>query len=541
MRAADDLRRGRDAAAGRSWTAARDALTEADAQAPLAADDLELLATSAYMLGRDEEFLAALERAHHAHLDEDRPLRAARTAFWIGMHLSLRGEMARGSGWVGRARRLVDAQERDCVEQGYLLMPQAFRMQFEGDGIAAAAIAARAAAIAERYDDRDLLALALHTQGHFLVESNRVADGLELLDEAMVAVMSGEVSPIPTGIVYCGAIIGCKHAYDPRRAREWTEALTRWCEGQPDLVAFTGRCLGHRAEILLLQGSWADAETEARRAAERAAGANNPSAVASAWCVVGDVARLRGRPDEAAAAYLEASRSGREPQPGLALLRLAQGDVESAAAMIRRVLGETESVVDRTELLPAFVEIMLACGNLEAARSGCAELEAVASDHPSAVLDAIVAHARGSVELALDAPAAALPRLRRAWRVWQDVGARYDAARARVLISTACAALGDRDAAALELREAREAFARLGARPDLARVDEGAAEHGLSARELEVLRLVATGRTNKAIAAELVLSERTVDRHVSNIFAKLGVGTRTAAAAYAFEHRLVGG
>jgi DNA-binding NarL/FixJ family response regulator len=536
-----DVRRGRDAVARRSWLDAHDALAEADTQTPLAADDLELLATAAYMLGRDEEFLAAMERAHHAHLGEGRPLRGARCGFWIGMHLSLRGEMARGSGWLGRAKRLVDAQEHDCVEQGYLLMPQAFRTQFEGDGIGAAAIAARAAAIAERYDDRDLLALALHTQGHFLVESNRVADGLELLDEAMVAVMSGEVSPIPTGIVYCGAIIGCKHAYDPRRAREWTEALTRWCEGQPDLVAFTGRCLGHRAEILLLQGAWDDALTEARRAAERAARANNPSAVATAWCVVGDVERLRGRADDAAAAYLEASRSGREPQPGLALLRLSQGDVEAAAAMIRRALGETESVVDRTELLPAFVEIMLACGNVEAARSGCEELESVASDHPSAVLDAIVAYARGSVELAEEAPAAALPRLRRAWHVWQDVGAPYDAARARVLVSDACRALGDRDAAALELREARETFARLGARPDLARIDEGAAEHGLTARELEVLRLVATGRTNRAIAAELVLSERTVDRHVSNIFVKLGVGTRTAAAAYAFEHRLVGG
>jgi DNA-binding CsgD family transcriptional regulator len=541
MSAVDDLRRGRDAVAGRSWAVARDALAAADARSPLAGDDLELLATAAYMLGRAEEFLAVLERAHHAHLDDGRSLRAARCGFWIGMHLSLQGEMGRGSGWLGRAKRLVDAQEQDCVEQGYLLMPHAFRTRFEGDGIAAAGIAARAAAIAERFGDRDLLALALHIQGHFLVESNRIADGLELLDEAMVAVTSGEVSPIPSGIVYCGAIIGCKHAYDPRRAREWTEALTRWCEGQSDLVAFTGRCLGHRAEILLLQGAWADAVTEARRAAERAGSANNPSAVANAWCVVGEVERLRGRVDEAAAAYMEASRSGREPQPGLALLRLAQGDVEAAAAMIRRALGETENVVDRTELLPAFVEIMLACGNLEAARSGCEELEAVAADHPSAVLDAIVAHARGSVELAEEAPAAALPRLRRAWHVWQEVGAPYDAARARVLISAACRELGDRDAAALELREAREAFARLGARPDLARIDEGAPEHGLTARELEVLRLVATGRTNRAIATELVLSERTVDRHVSNIFAKLGVGTRTAAAAYAFEHRLVGG
>ena len=541
MAAPDDLRRGREAVAARSWAQARDALTAADAVAPLTAEDLELLATAAFMLGRTDEFFEVLERAHEAHLEGGHPLRAARCAFWTGMHLSLRGEIGRGSGWLGRAKRLVDAEAEDCVEQGFMLMPLAFRAEAAGDRLGAAEIAGRAAALAQRFGDRDLLALSLHTQGNFLVEANRIAEGLGLLDEAMVIVTSGDVSPVPAGIVYCGAIIGCKHAYEPRRAQEWTEALSRWCEGQRDLVAFTGRCLGHRAEILFLQGAWEDAVDEARRAVDRAGRAMNPGAVASAWCVIGDVQRLRGCFDEATAAYREASRSGREPQPGLALLRLAQGDAEAAGAMIRRALGETDDVVERTELLPAFVEIMLSCGDAEAARGGCEELAEIAAGHGSEVLDAIVSYARGSVELAAGDPGQALPRLRRAWRVWQEVGAPYEAARARVLISGACRALGDEDAAGLELREAREAFARVGARADVARVDEGAAEHGLTARELEVLRLVATGRTNRAIAAELVLSERTVDRHLSNIFAKLGVGTRTAAAAYAFEHRLVGG
>ena len=246
MDAVDDLRRGREAVAGWSWADAFDALTAADARSPLEALDLELLGTSAYMLGRDDDCIVALERAHHAHLEEGRPLRSARCAFWTGMQLVLRGEMGRGTGWLGRAKRLVDAEAQECVEQGYLLMPQAFRHEAEGDRVGGAAIAAQAAAIAARFGDRDLLAMSLHIQGHFLVDANRIAEGLPLLDEAMVAVTSGEVSPIPSGIVYCGVILGCKHAYDPRRAREWTEALTRWCEGQRDLVAFTGRCLGHR-------------------------------------------------------------------------------------------------------------------------------------------------------------------------------------------------------------------------------------------------------------------------------------------------------
>jgi ATP/maltotriose-dependent transcriptional regulator MalT len=534
-----ELERGRAAVAGRSWREAHDALAAADAAAALAAADLELLATAAYMLGCDDEYLAVLERAHHAHLAAADALLAARCGFWMGMHLSLRGELGRGTGWLGRAKRLVDGHGEDCVERGLMLVPQAFRAEAEGDRPRAAELAGRAAAVAERFGDRDLLALALHVQGHFLVDDGHIAEGLALLDEAMVAVTSGEVAPIPSGIVYCGAIIGCKHAYDPRRAQEWTEALTRWCEGQHDLVAFSGRCLAHRAEILFLKGAWAEAVQEARRAVDRAARANNPGAVGEAWCLVGDVERLRGHPDAATAAYAEARRAGCEPQPGLALLRLAQGDPEAAGAAIRRALGETDEVPERTRLLPACAEIMLACGDVDAAGAACDELERVAAGHGSAVLGALVAQARAAVDLAGGDPAAALPPLRRAWRVWEEVGAPYEAARVRLLTGRAYRALGDGDAAELELREARAALERLGARVDQAGVDGGC--HGLTARELEVLRLVATGATTKAIAAELVLSERTVDRHLSNIFAKLGVGTRTAAAAYAFEHGLAGG
>jgi ATP/maltotriose-dependent transcriptional regulator MalT len=340
--------------------------------------------------------------------------------------------------------------------------------------------------------------------------------------------------------VYCGVILACQIAYEPRRAQEWTAALARWCESQPDMVAFSGRCHVHRAEIMQLKGAWSDALEEARCAADRAAQGSHRNALAGAAYVQGEVHRLRGAVEAAEAAYRDASRYGREAQPGLALLRLAQGNVDVAAATIRRVLGETQAPVDRVRLLPACVEIMLAAGELEAARAACDELDEAAAGHDVGVLRAIAAQARGAVDLAAGDAGAALPALRRAWRVWEEMEAPYEAARVRALMGAACRALGDHDTAALELEAARRVFAELGAGPDLAIIDGGAADsHGLTARELEVLRLVADGRTNKAIAAELVLSERTVDRHVSNILTKLGVASRAAATAFAYEHRLL--
>jgi DNA-binding CsgD family transcriptional regulator/tetratricopeptide (TPR) repeat protein len=359
--ATDELEWGRESYVRRAWVDAYESLSRADQESPLGAEDLELLATSAYMLGRDDD-MSGMERAYHVYLSAGEALRAARCAFWVGMHLSIRGEMGRGTGWLGRSQRLVEREGRECVEQGYLKLPLMFQQEAAGDYEAAAAIAAEAAEIGERFRDADLFALAVQAQGIFLIKHGRVEEGLGLLDEAMVAVTAGELSPIVSGLVYCGMILGCQDAYELRRAQEWTAALTRWCKDQPDMVAFTGTCM--------------------------------------------------------------------------------------------------------------------------------------------------------------------VPRV-------------------RVLLGLACRTLGDEDTAALELEAARGDFANLGAAPDLARVDSLTHRaspvhvHGLTPREHEVLRLIAAGKTNKAIAAELVLSERTVDRHVSNIFTKLGLSSRAAATAYAYEHRLV--
>jgi ATP/maltotriose-dependent transcriptional regulator MalT len=523
---------------------AYESLSEADKSDPLGPEDLELLATAAYMIGSEDDYLGALERGHRAHLDAGQPLRAVRCAFWIGITLALRGETGRASGWLGRAQRMLDRVGSESVERGYLLLPVVFEQEASGDLEAAAATAGEAAAIGERFGDSDLFALAAHEHGHILIRSGQIKEGVGLLDEAMVAVTAGELSPIVSGIVYCGVILACQDAYEVRRAQEWTAALSDWCERQPDLVAFTGRCLVHRAEIMQLRGAWEEALEESQRARERCLQGENPGAAGEACYRQAEIHRLRGELHAAEEAYREASRHGREPQPGLALLRLAQGKSDAAEAAIRRVAMEATESGRRAGLLPAYVEIMLAAGDLGAARDASRELRSLADGHDQGALGAMAAQAGGTVELAEGDAGAALASLRRAGEVWQQLDAPYEAARVRELVGLACRTLGDEDTAALELAASRATYTELGASSDLTRIVSltGAAPgeaHGLTERELEVLRLVAAGESNKAIAAELVLSGRTVDRHVSNIFAKLGVSSRAAATAYAYEHRLL--
>ncbi len=523
---------------------ARESLSSADEDDVLAAEDLESLAVAAYMLGRVDEFLGTLERAHQAYVGAGESRRAARAAVHLGINLAILGDVAQAGGWFGRAQRLVEREEADCPERGFLLLPLAFRHEAAGEYALVAEAAAEAASIGERFGDRDLFALGAHVHGNALIRLGRFEEGFRFLDEAMLAAIGGELSPIITGVVYCGAIAGCEEAYELRRAHEWTGALARWWEGQPELVAFTGRCLAHRAEILQLHGDWPAALVEARRARERCERAMNRRAAGQAAYQQAEVLRRQGEFAAAEAAYRDANACGREPQPGLALLRLAEGDARAAGAAIRRALAETVPPLARSRLLPAHVEIVVALGDLEEARSACRELAEIASAFPTAMLGAIAAYAQGSVELAAGDPHAALLTLRRALQVWQELGAPHEAARARVLVAVACRALEDEDTARLELEAARAVFEELAARPDLGRVDalmraDGDDVHGLSGRELEVLRLVAAGRTNREIAATLVLSEHTVARHVQNIFAKLRVSSRTAATAFAFEHDLV--
>jgi DNA-binding CsgD family transcriptional regulator len=541
----DQLESGRESYAARRWTEAYEFLSRADRATPLEAEDLELLATAAHMRGRHDEYVGVLGRAHHAYVERSERLRAVRCAFWIAVDLILRGEVGRATGWLGRARRLVGREGRDCVERGYLLLLLVFEQDAAGDYDAAIATVAEAAGIGERFGEADLFALAAQDRGILLIKQGRVVEGLALLDEAMVAVTAGELSPIANGLVYCGVIMGCQAAYDPRRAQEWTAALTRWCEEQPDMVSFTGTCLVHRAEIMQLGGAWAGALEEARQAGQRCEQASNRKGAAEALYREGEIHRLQGRFAAAEKAYASARRAGYEPQPGLALLRLAEGRGDAAAAAIRRLVAETSEPSNRAMFLPAYVEVALAVGDVEAARSASRELEEIAERWEGDMLAAMAAYARGSVDLAEGDARSALMALRDAEQAWRSLDAPYEATRVTVLVGLACRALGDEETAALELDAARSEFARLGARPDVARVDSLAPTgppgdvRGLTPRELEVLRLVAAGRSNREISAELVISEHTVARHLQNIFAKLGVSSRTAASAFAFSHHLV--
>jgi DNA-binding CsgD family transcriptional regulator len=536
----DELERGRESYASRAWLDAYTALSAADRAQPLEPDDLELLATAASMVGKMDDYLVLLERVHQARVDADEPLRAAQAAFWLGMTLAVRGEMGSAGGWFGRTARLVESVGEDCVERGLLLLPKVVQLEAGGDYDGAYEAAHAATEIGQRFGNPDLTAAGMQFEGMMRIKQGRIDDGLRLLDESMLVVTGQEVSPFIAGVVYCGVIACCEEAFEPRRAREWTDALTRWCDEQPQMVAFSGRCLAHRAGIMQLHGAWRDALEEARLARERCEQAMNYAATGQALYQQGELHRLQGDYDSAEVAYREASRFGREPQPGLALLRLAQGDVEAAQAALRRVLGETTEPLLRAVFLPAHAEIMLAADELDEARHASEELEEIAVSTGRPMLDAMAAYTRGAVDVAAGDAQAALAPLRRAAQRWQELDAPYEVARARALVGQACRELGDSDSATLELDAARATFEQLGAARDLARLTPtDGAPHGLSARELEVLRLVATGKSNREIAAELVVSEHTVARHVQNIFAKLGVSSRTAAASFAYEHRLV--
>lgn len=536
-----DLQRGRAAFDSRHWRQAADLLVEADRAHPLAADDLERLAWAYGLSGRNDLLIATLERVHDLQAAAANPLAAARAAFWAGMRLSFMGEMGRGTGWLGRAHRLLEQAAEDCVERGYLLIPRAHALMARKDPVAAGRVAHEAAAIGDRFGDPDLASLARTVEGQACIAAGRRDAGLALLDEAVLPACSGKLGPVVTGIVYCTVVSLCQRVWAIDRAREWCAALTAWCDAQPELVEFSVICRVHRSEILQLEGAWPRAIEEARRAANPLA---TPMDTAAACYQQAEILRLQGEFAAAEESYRQASRNGREPQPGLALLRLAEGRTDVAAAAIRQAVGAASEPFARARFLPAAVEILLAAGDLDGAEAAARDLQHIADDAGSDVLEAMAAHARGALCLARGEPSEAVEPLRTGFATWQRVGAPYLAARIRVLIAQALAALGDEDGAELERSAAVATFRDLGAVPDLERLTAATATpaptpFGLTAREIEVLRRVASGRTNREIAESLFLSERTVDRHVSNIFAKLDVPTRAAATAFAYQHKLI--
>lgn len=517
-------------------------LSAADAGEPLEPGDLERLAAAANLMGRGPASIDALARAHHAYRERGEPGRAVRCASWLALSLLLAGERARGNGWLARAERVLESAERDCPERGYVQLAIALRSLLEGDAGAAHRAFEQAAAIGERSGDPDLTTLARQGAGRALIRLGDTGQGVALLDEAMVAVTAGEASPMITGAVYCSVIDACLEIYDLSRAREWTAALNDWCASQEQLGPYRGQCLVHRAELMRIHGAWPEAMGEARRASEWLLRPPAHRAAGAAFYQLAELHRLRGDFERAEAAYRDASAWGREPQPGLALLRLGQGRVDAARAAIGRALEERAERGARAQLLPAAVEVLLAAGEHPAARTAADELARLAAELDASYLRVLAAQATGAVLLAEGHARDALVELRWSGSEWRALDAPYDAARGRVLIGLACRALGDEDAAALELDAALAVFRTLEAGPDIARVRAlsrrapPAAAGRLTARERQVLALVATGMTNRAISGALRISEKTVARHLSNIFTKLGLQNRAAATAYAYRH-----
>ncbi len=526
------------------WTIAAQAFAAADAASPLGSADLDMAGLARHLIGDDETAVAILARAHQAALADGEKLHAARVAFWLGMMSADAGDFAVAGGWLSRAGRLVEESGTDSVEAGYLLVPQALRSSNEGDPATALGLYVRAAEIADRFNEVDLATIARVGRGESLIALGEVERGVALLDDAMLAVTSGEVGPVWTGIVYCASIEAFHRIYDLRRAQGWTEALTRWCAEQPDLAPFRGRCLVYRADLMRFHGAWPEATEEVRRAESWLLRPPPSPAVGEAYYVDAELHRLRGELDAAEAAYREADRWGRRQEPGLARLRLAQGRGPAALTMIQRAIDETRNELDRTPLLDALVDISIAVGDVEGARAAADELARIASVAETPLLHATAALAHASARLSAGDVPSALASFRRAWQLWQELDAPYELARVRVGIGLACRASGDEETAAMELSAARETFLELGATPEVRRVDaiSGARPPlpgGLSAREAEVLRHLAGGAKNRQIAEALGISERTVDRHVGNIYTKLDVSSRAAATSFAHEHHLV--
>jgi DNA-binding NarL/FixJ family response regulator len=527
----------REAVERRAWQKAFDLYAAAESRGPLDAIDLEQWATAAYLVGRVDTAIDALTKAVQHSIASGDEERAVVAMHWIiYMHIG-RGDMAQVSGWMTRAQPILERLPDDSPGRGWFVALAAFLdTAVHGQSEQGMARAKNAVATARRTGDPDLLVMALNVLGRSLLRMGDAA-GMEPLDEAMVVIVGGTVSPIPAGTVYCSVIEACEEIADVRRAQEWTEALDAWCSRQGDMVTFTGRCLIHRSSLLSQRGEWQAAVAEARRACDRLAGAADEVSSGRAHYQLGELARMTRNHEDAESEYQEAARWGHDPQPGLALLRLAQGNVSAAAAMMRRLDAEHGSVHERTGFLPAFVRIMVEAGDRESARSAASELAGIAETLGTDCLRAEAEYAMGLVAVADGDHTKAITALRRSASTWRRVGAPFEVAQVQLSIARACRDLGDSDTAEFEEEAARRTLDSLGvADPTRSDPDD---MHGLSRRELEVLQLLATGITNQDVADRLFVSVRTVDRHVANIFTKLGVTSRTAATAFAYEHDLV--
>jgi ATP/maltotriose-dependent transcriptional regulator MalT len=540
--APDALEGARSALARAAWAEALDAARDVDPATDLVqADRLDIVAESSWWLGRMDDCIDAREQAYAVYEAVGQRRRAGQCAVWLWEHHQLKARPSIAGGWLRRARRAL-ADDVESVEYGNLLLREAEVAHGSGDLSAAEAVAREALALAHLIASPDLEAESLQTIGRVLIDQGHVADGLGHLDEAMLSAVEGRLRPFSTGKVYCSMISACESLGDLRRAAEWTDATLRWSEANP-LAMWPGICRVHHASLLQLRGEWTAAEREARQACAELDGFHVPN-VAAGYIEIGEIRRRLGDLEGAEEAFATAEELCGRQSAGLALVRLAQRRTDAATAIITRMLAETWHRLARGRLLPARIQIAVAADDLDTAAEAAAELDDIAAEYDNAPLVAAARASRGRLLIAQGDPSGACAVLREALELWQQLEVPYEVATVRLLLGQACRGCGDEEGATRSLASAAAIFDRLGATLDAGELRGSAPPStlpgGLTAREAEVLSLVAAGSTNKDIAADLRLSERTVARHLSNIFTKLGVGSRTAAAAFAYEHDLRG-
>ncbi len=536
------LERAKDAARRGSWAKAFDLFGRLDLSA-LEPADLETMADAAWWSCRLDESIAARQMAYAGHLAAGDSRRAAHAAWFLSLDYGIKGETSVGSGWLKRAQRHLAAHP-DCVERGLLAVTESDIARTNGNLDQARASAALAVELGERCGSLDLHAMGIQTLGRVLIASGEPREGAALLDEAMTLVVGQRLSPYFTGLIYCNVVAACMERADLGRASEWTEEAMTWCGSIANVTPFHGICRIHQVQITALRGDWETAESEALRTVQEMQGLEQ-HVVAEALYAIGEIHLRRGDLAAAEDWFMRAHELGRDPQPGFAAVRLAQGKLDIAAAGLRLSLASSdEPTLQRARLLATQVEVSVLAQNLPTAREAVNALEKLAAEMTSTLVEATALTARASLHLAEEEADEALQHARRAWSLWQQLKLPYDAARARVVIGLASKQAGDTDRARVEFEAAGRAFGDLGARLDARAAAANLRSatdlpRGLSGRELEVLRLIAAGKSNREIATDLVISEHTVSRHLQNIFRKLEVSSRAAATAFAFEHGLV--
>lgn len=529
----------REAASCAAWADAYAGFHEVDSES-LTGPDLEAFADAAWWGSKLAESLELRQRAYTAYENEGEDLAAAACAARLSVEHFLRGEPAIGTGFLKRTERHMEGQS-NCVELGYLAMLHAAIAGFSGDADVAIEQAEQAIEIGRRFGDPNVVGMSIHLEGLAMIDEGRIGDGVALLDEAMALVIAGVLDPYFTGIVYCSVISACLELSDLGRAAEWSDASRTWYQRLPPDSPFPGMCRVNLAEVASLRGAWLEAEAEARGAVAQLLEVD-PTFAAQAFFQLGEILRRSGDLVGAEQAFVRALELGVDPQPGLALLRLSQGKPDTALTALRLTLTAERQPARRARLLAALAEVAVEAGAVDEARIAIDELTGL-TDDDIPVFAAMIAGATGRVQLAEGDITGALASLRRATAIWQDLRLPYETARTRVVFGRALRAAGDEDGAGGAFQAARATFEELGAASDAAEagalaVGPSQLPAGLTAREAEVLRLVASGKTNRDIAVELVISEHTVARHLQNMFAKLGVSTRAAATAFAYSHDL---